>query len=41
MDIFDDEIIVLRGAVNARILTPATGLGEDVNPMNRSIKANQ
>ena len=33
IDIFDDELHTLRGAVNARVGTPATGQGEYINPM--------
>ena len=33
MDLFDEEIQILRRAVNARVLTPATGIGEAINPL--------
>ena len=34
IDIFDDEFHTLRGAVNARVSTPATGQGEYINPIS-------
>ena len=33
IDLFDEEIQIMRGAVNARVSTPATGHGEDINPL--------
>ena len=33
IDLFDEEIQIMRGAVNARVSTPATGQGEPVNPL--------
>ena len=33
IDLFDDEIQIMRGAVNARVGTPAAGQGEVPDPL--------